>query len=153
MKNHLTLLLIVLFSTANSQVKSPCGNVKKKADPKKYLNLYDQVSFDQEINTYVLTKDWYTPFNGTGQTWNRGGFVLTEITCINGKRDGSDTSYYSSGCIKAIEKHIIGIKNGPQQFFYDSTGQLNKEETYLNGKLNGVSKEFNPRTQKCVRRH
>ena len=93
MKNHITLLLIVLFSTANSQVKSPCGNVKKKADPKKYLNLYDQVSFDQEINTYVLTKDWYTPFNGTGQTWNRGAFVLTEIKYINGKREGSDISY------------------------------------------------------------
>ena len=143
MKNHLTLFLIVLFSAANSQVKSPCGNVKKKAEPKKYLNLYDQVSFDEEINTYVLTKDWYTPFNGTGQTWNRGGFVLEEITCVNGKRDGSDTSYYSSGCIKAIQRHIIGIKNGAQQFFYDSTGQLTKEETYLNGKLNGISKEFN----------
>ena len=143
MKLFLVLSSWFLSITIISQTLSPCGNPKKKAEPKRYMNLYDQVSYDKEINTYVLTKDWYTPFNGKGQTWNRGGFVLEEFTCINGKRDGIDTSYYSSGCIKAIQSHIIGIKNGTQLFLFDSTGQVNREETYFNGKLNGPQKEFN----------
>lgn len=143
MKKSTLILFLIVFKGAISQEKSPCGNVRKKAEPKRYLNLYDQVAFDEEINTYVLTKDWYTPFNGTGQTWNRGGYVLDEIHCVNGKRDGSDTSYYSSGCIKSIQRNIIGIKNGAQQNFFDSTGKIYKEETFLNGKLNGITKEFN----------
>lgn len=143
MKKFAVIILVLVVNAVMSQEKSPCGNVKKKAEPRRYLNLYDQVSYDQEINTYVLTKDLYTPFNGTGQTYNRAGYVLDEMYCVNGKRDGSDTCYYSSGCIKAIQKHIIGIKNGVQQFFFDSTGKISKEETFLNGKLNGLTKEFN----------
>lgn len=143
MKLFLAISSWCLTFSLVSQTLSPCGNPKKKAEPKSCMNLYDQVSYDQEINTYVLTKDWYTPLNGKAQTWNRSGFVLEEITCINGKRDGTDTSYYSSGCIKAIQRHIIGIKNGTQLFFFDSTGQVNSEETYFNGKLNGPKKEFN----------
>lgn len=143
MKHVTVIFLLLAINSVMSQEKSPCGNIKKKAEPRRYLNLYDQVSYDQEINTYVLTKDWYTPFNGTAQTYNRAGYVLDEIHCVNGKRDGSDTSYYSSGCIKTIQRYIIGIKNGAQQSFFDSTGKISKEETFLNGKLNGVSKEFN----------
>ena len=105
MKNHLTLLLIVLFGTANSQVKSPCGNVKKKAEPKKYLNLYDQVSFDEEINTYVLTKDWYTPFNGTGQ------FATYQPRSISspGSLKGAGFPTHQSPGKKTISTKIVGV--------------------------------------------
>jgi antitoxin component YwqK of YwqJK toxin-antitoxin module len=143
MKNLLIICLLSTISSVFGQVKSPCGNIRKKSEPRRYLNCYDQVSYDEEINTYVLTKDGFTPFNGTCQTWNRSGYVLEELTCTNGKRDGIDTSFYGSGCVQSTQGYILGIKNGKHQVFFDSTGQLRKEENYLNGKLNGLVQEFN----------
>mgnify|MGYP000524686323 FL=1 len=143
MKNLLILCLLSTVSSVFGQVKSPCGNIRKKSEPRRCLNCYDQVSYDEEINTYVLTKDGFTPFNGTCQTWNRSGYVLEELTCTNGKRDGIDTSFYGSGCVQSTQGYILGIKNGKHQVFFDSTGQLRKEENYLNGKLNGLVQEYN----------
>jgi len=87
MKNLFVICLLSIISSVFGQVKSPCGNIRKKSEPRRCLNCYDQVSYDEEINTYVLTKDGFTPFNGTCQTWNRSGYVLEELTCTNGKRD------------------------------------------------------------------
>ena len=143
MKTVLLFLNLLLSISLFAQAVSPCGNARKRANPKKFANLYDEIYYDEQINTYVLSKDYFTPFTGTAQTWNRSGFVLSEITCIDGKRDGIDTAYYVSGCIKEIKSHILGTVHGTQQSFYDSTGQLKKEENYANGRLNGVIKEFN----------
>jgi antitoxin component YwqK of YwqJK toxin-antitoxin module len=143
MKTILTsLFLTVVTFLSVAQEKSPCGNVRKKAEPKVYLNCTDKIMFDQEINTYVLEKDGFTPFNGTCQTYNRSGYVLEELTCINGKRDGIDNSYFGSGCIQSTQSHILGIQNGPQKVFFDTTGQLRVEKNYLNGKLHGRHCEF-----------
>jgi len=143
MKNLFVICLLSIISSVFGQVKSPCGNIRKKSEPRRCLNCYDQVSYDEEINTYVLTKDGFTPFNGTCQTWNRSGYVLEELTCTNGKRDGIDTSFYGSGCVQSTQGYILGIKNGKHQVFFDSTGQLRKEENYLNGKLHGLVQEYN----------
>lgn len=140
---YLTLSLIVLQGLAQKPPLTPCGNEHKKAEPRACLNCYDQVMYDEEINTYVLAKDGFTLFTGKCQSWNRAGYLLEELTCKNGKRDGIDTSYYSSGCVQSVQSYIIGIKNGKQQVFYDTTGQLRKEENYLNGKLHGSLQEYN----------
>lgn len=146
MVNRFYLILLGCLISGSSllaQSVSPCGNKKVMAQTKVYLNCYDKIQYDEEINTYVLAKDGYSPFTGTCQTWNRGGFLIEQITCKNGKRDGKDTSYYASGCIQSVQDYVIGIKNGPQLVFYDSTGQLQKEINYSMDKLNGPSKEFN----------
>jgi len=137
------LCFLCFFTLPYAQTMSPCGNKKVMAQPKVYLNCFDKIQFDEEINTYVLAKDGYSPFTGTCQTWNRGGFLIEQITCKNGKRDGRDTSYYASGCIQSVQDYVIGIKNGPQLVFFDSTGQIQKEVNYAMDKLNGASKEFN----------
>jgi len=130
-------LISLLVISPIAQEKSPCGNVRKKAEPRAYLNCSDKILYDKEINTYVLEKDGFTPFNGTCQTYNRNGYVLEELTCIDGKRNGIDNSYFGSGCLQSTQSYILGIQNGPQKVFYDSTGQLRAEENYLNGKLHG----------------
>ncbi|NBX38490.1 MAG: toxin-antitoxin system YwqK family antitoxin [Flavobacteriia bacterium] len=141
-KNPVSVLFLVTSLTLFSQEKSPCGNVHKKAEPKAFLNCFDQIMYDEEINTYVLAKDGFTLFDGTCQSYNRSGFVIDELTCKKGKRDGVDNSYFSSGCIQSTQSYIIGIKNGPQKVFFDTTGQLRREENFLNGKLNGRVCEF-----------
>ena len=142
-----TLTLLIAFTILILQVhhaqKSPCGNLHKKAQPRVYLNCLDQIMYDEEINTYVLAKDGDTPFNGTCQSYNRSGFVLEELSFKNGKRDGVDTSYFSSGCVQSTQGYIIGIKNGAHKVFYDTTGQLRKEENYQDGKYHGRVCEFN----------
>jgi antitoxin component YwqK of YwqJK toxin-antitoxin module len=143
MKHVTVIFLLLAINSVMSQEKSPCGNNRKKSSPRMCLNCYDQVAFDEEINTYVLTKDGFTPFNGTCQTWNRAGYVLEELTCVNGKRDGVDTSYYGSGCVQSTQGYILGIKNGKHQVYFDSTNQLRKEENYLRGKLHGLVHEYN----------
>lgn len=137
-----TIFLIAVCSQVTAQEKSPCGNIRKKAEPREFLNCTDKILYDETTNTYVLEKDSYTLFEGTCQTYNRSGYVLEEITCKNGKRDGIDNSYFSSGCIQSTQCYMVGIKNGPQKVFYDSTNQLRKEENFQNGKWHGRVCEF-----------
>ena len=57
---YLTLSLMVLQGLAQKSPLTPCGNEHKKAEPRACLNCYDQVMYDEEINTYVLAKDGFT---------------------------------------------------------------------------------------------
>ena len=71
----LTFLIAFLTSILHAHFaqKSPCGNLRKKAQPRICLNCLDQIQYDNETNTYVLAKDGYTPFDGTCQSYNRSG--------------------------------------------------------------------------------
>ena len=136
-KPLILLVLTLAFYMDSMGQKTPCGTEHIKAQPKVFLNCRDKILFDEELNQYYLAKDGRTLFDGTCQTYNQGGFVIEELTCKNGKRDGQDHSYYGSGCVRSIQTYSFGVKNGPQQVFFDSTGQIQREENYLNGKLNG----------------
>lgn len=125
-----------------SQSLSPCGNKKKIGEPKKYVNCYDKVGYDEEQNIYVLAKDRVTPFDGTCQSCYRNGLVMEQITARQGKRDGTDTSYYSSGCIQSIQTFVVGIQHDKVSIYFDSTGKIMKEVGFYMGKKNGTTIEY-----------
>ena len=106
------------------------------------------------------------PFTGKCESCFMNGLIERRITFVNGKEEGTDTSYYESGCPQAIRTHIQGEESGTWTYFYDSTQQIawemnfymgekngkdvymkpngdtTKEETYKNGLLHGVKKSY-----------
>ena len=124
------------------QKQGPCYAKKRMCDRRLYVNAYDKVAFDEETQTYLLRSDYRTLFNGTCETCYRTNVLQERITIKNGKRDGSDTSFYSSGCIQSIQSYSLGVKNGKFLIYFDSTGRLTSEGNYLAGKKNGEFVDF-----------
>ena len=99
MKTKIIILLCVFYSTGINAQKTTCFAKKRMCDRRLYVDAYDKLAFDEETQTYFLKSDYRTRFDGTCETCYRNNVLTERITIKNGKREGSDTSFFKSGCL------------------------------------------------------
>lgn len=151
----LTVLLVVLSSTAFGQIPVPGAGGKeqpcyKKADDRKgrrfpewdcgkiagIVDCNEKLELDEGSNT-VITASGKTPFSGTCETCHNNGLLERRVTFVAGKTNGTDTTYYATGCPMVIRTHVQGVENGHWTYFYDSLGTIAWEMNYSVGQQNG----------------
>ena len=138
-----TLLLLVLLSaTIKAQVPEPCKSTRQVCPRGNVKYCHESVAFDEEHNLYLLRKDYATPYNGTCVSCFPSFTIEEKLNFVNGRRQGTDTSFYQSGCLQSIQSYQIGLQDGPTYVFYDSTNRVQYEIWYQAGQLNGPSIQF-----------
>lgn len=147
-------LLLVLFTfTAFGQPPIPVvkkDSCYKAADARKkqrfpewecgkiagIVDCNEKLELDEGSNT-VITSAGKMPFSGTCETCHMNGLLERRVTFVNGKTNGIDTTFYSTGCIMQIRSHVQGVENGTWTNFYDSLGTVAWEENYSMGQKHG----------------
>lgn len=139
-----------------------CGKLAGAVDCNEKL-IYD------DITETIMTGKTGAPFTGVCETCHLNGLLERRITFVNGKENGTDTTFYKSGCPQVVRSHINGFENGKWTYYYDSTGYIAWEmnysmgmqhgqqlyltkkgdttriENYNMGKLNGVKRTYFPK--------
>lgn len=184
MKKFITFLFLTSLTYSISQIagipeKKKC-NDKQTArkgqrfadwDCGKSSNVVDcneKLDLDENTNT-VFSKGTGSPFTGTCETCHNNGILERKVSFVGGKENGTDTSYYETGCPMVIRTHIQGAENGQWTFFHDTIysvvawemnffagekhgkhvyftkkGDTTLLEHYQNGLLDGVKKKYYP---------
>jgi hypothetical protein len=137
MKCILTTFLLFCLTSFNSQTEKPCYQTKRICNYKQLQNCKDLVAFDERSHTYLSRKDYTTPFTGRCATCYNNGQLQESIIVVNGKRDSIGESYYESGCIQSKQTFVLGKLNGLSTFYYDSTGKKEIEVSHFLDKLDG----------------
>ncbi len=104
----------------------------------------EKLTYDENTNT-ILSQNDGSAFSGTCETCFSNGLLERRITFLDGKEDGSDTTFYRSGCRKVIRNHMRGEENGQWLYYYDSTASLAWEINYLVGEKHGKAIYFGPK--------
>lgn len=147
MKNTQRIFCFFLFAIGNiglqAQTTNPCGKVDKRCEQKRYINCYDKVKYDEEQNLYFQAKNMHAVFDDTCQSCYRNGLVMEQISVKQGKRNGTDASYYYSGFVQGVQTYSMGIENGVFYACFDSLDQIHKQIGYKMGQQNGKEIEFN----------
>lgn len=107
-----------------------CGKLAGVVDCNEKLEL------DEASNT-VITASAKKPFSGQCETCHMNGILERRVTFVNGKTNGTDTTYYASGCPMVIRTHVQGVENGHWTYFYDSLGTVAWEMNYSVGQKHG----------------
>lgn len=157
MKN-LVALLLFLPLVVNSQISTP--KLEKKCYEKANKNnrfatwecgqlagvvdCNEKLTFDENTNTILSVNDG-SAFTGTCETCFSNGTIERRITFLDGKENGSDTTFYPSGCRKVMRDHLRGEENGQWLYYYDSTANLAWEMNYLVGQKHGKCIYFGPK--------
>ena len=140
MKNLILILILIALcpSLCNilAQESTPCYK-RKRICPQKYNDCRNLVSFDEESNTYLSKRDNSMLYSGTCISCYRNGVMQEQITIVDGKRNGQDTSYYISGCPQSVQNFVLGKLNGTSVVFFDSTNRIEREITHVNNVVNG----------------
>ena len=102
----LTVSLLCIFSQTSYTQKTPCFKRKKICNFQYLTNCYEKVAFDTASNRYYSRQNLGSFFDGTCTTCHRNGVVEQQITINEGKRNGTDTSYFPSGC-PTPRKHLL----------------------------------------------
>ncbi len=130
------LFIFFLISNVYSQ-EIPCYKRKKICPQNNALDCRNQVSFDPESSIYFVKNNFGMTYSGTCIVCHRNGVLQEEITILDGKRDGADTSYYPSGCPQSVQSFVLGKLHGKSVVFYDSTNRISKEITHYNNVVDG----------------
>ncbi|MES2590098.1 MAG: hypothetical protein V4622_14050 [Bacteroidota bacterium] len=126
----------------------------------------EKLDFDEGNNT-LFSKGTGEPFSGTCETCHNNGILERKVSFVNGKENGTDTTYYETGCIMVVRNHIQGVQNGKWNFYHDTIveilawemnyfagekhgkqifltkkGDTTLFENYQNGLLEGVKKKY-----------
>ena len=133
---RITSLLIFAINIGLCQ-ETPCYKRKKVCPQNSSFDCRNQVSFDDQNMTYYVKNNFNMTYSGTCIVCHRNGVLQEEITIIDGKRDGSDTSYFQSGCPQSVQSFVLGKLHGTSVVFYDSTNRVAKEITHYNNLVNG----------------
>ncbi|MDP5066351.1 MAG: hypothetical protein NWP99_03550 [Crocinitomicaceae bacterium] len=149
------LLLVLLSATIKAQVPEPCKSTRQVCPRGNVKYCHESVAFDEEHNLYLLRKDYATPYNGTCVSCFPSFTIEEKLNFVNGRRQGTDTSFYQSGCLQSIQSYQIGLQDGPTYVFYDSTNRVQYEIWYQAGQLNGPSIQFsrNARADTLMYKH
>jgi antitoxin component YwqK of YwqJK toxin-antitoxin module len=189
MKIFLTLSISLSFalSAFGQNPDYPDSGFANKAEAKnkKVLGLkegkwYERVKwYDEPFSSSVPAEatdaninDWYTltvykkgkPY-GIARRYDLKGILERESPYVNGKRNGTEKQFYTSGKLfwltkyrndtlmdtangyfesgKLLDRVIYknGEKNGVEKLYYES-GTLNDEYPWVNDTLNGIAKEY-----------
>lgn len=115
-----------------------CGKLAGVVDCNAELD-YDQESgliLKKAMNNADLTGVG-KPFTGQCETCYMSGVLERRISFVDGRENGTDTTYYESGCPQVVRTHIQGEESGTWTYFYDSTQQVAWEMNYYLGEKNG----------------
>jgi antitoxin component YwqK of YwqJK toxin-antitoxin module len=107
-----------------------CGKLAGVVDCNEKLEL------DEASNT-VITVSAKKPFSGQCETCHMNGILERRVSFVNGKQNGTDTTYYASGCPMVIRTHVQGVENGHWTYYYDSLGTVAWEMNYSVGQKHG----------------
>ena len=134
-----TVLLFFVLSIGPSLLsqKKPCFKRKKICNYQYLTNCYEKVAFDSTTNRYYSRSNFGSLFDGSCTTCHRNGVVEQQITILEGKRHGSDTSYYASGCPYSSQKYVHGVLHGESISYYDSTNRVKTIVNHYMGSLYG----------------
>ena len=148
-------LLFFSHSICIAQVPEPCLSSRQVCPMNKVKYCHETVAFDEEHNLYLLRKDYSTPYNGACVSCYPSLTIEEKLNFVNGRRQGTDTSFYKSGCLQSIQSYQIGLQDGPTYVFYDSTNRVQYEIWYQAGQLNGPSIQFsrNARADTLMYKH
>lgn len=96
----------------------------------------EKLTYDPD-RKLILSGNNGAAFSGTCETCHMNGLLERKISFVNGKENGIDTTYYSSGCPQIVRNHIQGAESGKWSFFYDSTMHVAWEMNYMLGLKDG----------------
>jgi antitoxin component YwqK of YwqJK toxin-antitoxin module len=153
----LSILLICFSFSLVAQLemskKEPCWYKGAKRDSMRYVDFEcgvllgvidcnDKLEFDEGQNIF-FAKGTGTPYTGDCETCHNNGIREHLIHFVNGKEDGTDTTFYRSGCTMVVRSLVLGVENGRWIYYYDSIGRPAWIMNYLDGALNGEQIYFN----------
>lgn len=101
------------------------------------INCNDKLEYEEQSNIFYIESTGLK-FTGTCETCHRNGLLERRITFVDGRENGIDTTYYSSGCPMVIRQHDMGLETGTWRFYHDSTNQLAWIKNYYRGVKHGI---------------
>lgn len=145
-KFFILLLSLWFVGGVFAQVPEPCKASRQVCPMKNVKYCHESVAYDEDHNLYLLRKDFATPYDGTCVSCYPSLTIEEKLNFVNGKREGTDTSFYRSGCIQSIQGYKIGLEQGPTAIYFDSTNRIQFEIWYQNGQLHGPSIQFSSKS-------
>ncbi len=118
--------------------KAPCYKKKKICNFQYLTNCYEKVAFDSVTQRYFSRQNFGVPFDGSCATCHRNGVVEQEITIVEGRRNGTDTSYFPSGCPFSSQSFLLGKPHGVSTTYFDSTNRVKSVIEHYMGSVNGT---------------
>ncbi len=149
----ISLLFIVFSSFAQEEIptfkKEPCW--KKSADRagQRYaqwecglsdtvVDCGEKLEMDPGTNT-VFSRGTASPYTGYCETCHMNGLKQRTVYFVNGKQQGTDTTYYQSGCPQVVTSYVAGLENGVWTYYNDSSALEAWQIAYLDGQKHGKS--------------
>lgn len=129
---------------SSAQVPEPCQATRQACPLENAKFCHENLAYDEYKNIYLLRKDFATPYSGTCVSCYPSFTIEEKLNFKDGKRDGTDTSYYKTGCIQSIQTYALGLEQGPTLIYYDSLNVVQFEIGYQAGKYHGASVRFSP---------
>jgi antitoxin component YwqK of YwqJK toxin-antitoxin module len=80
-------------------------------------------------------------FTGIYKSYHPDGYIYSEVSYKDGKKDGTSRRFYSDGKVHSIIQYKEGKKVGTSEWLYTS-GEVYRVSPYTNGKLDGIQKKF-----------
>jgi antitoxin component YwqK of YwqJK toxin-antitoxin module len=133
------ILFLSICKLPFAQVPEKCKVTRQPCPMNNSKFCHEHIAFDEDYNLYLLRKDFATPYTGTCVSCYPSLVLEEKLNFVDGKRQGTDTSYYKSGCIQSIQSYQIGLENGATYIYYDSVNLVHFEIWYQNGQLHGPS--------------
>ena len=80
-------------------------------------------------------------FTGVYKSFHPDGYLYSEVSYLDGKKDGISKRFYSDGKVHSIIEYKGGKKIGVSKWFYTS-GEVYRETPYTDGKIDGIQKKL-----------
>ena len=136
------IISCILFAQGVSAQKIPCYKKKKICNFQFLTNCYEKVAFDSITQRYYSRQNFGVPFDGSCATCHRNGVLEQEMTFVEGRRNGIDTSYYPSGCPYSSQSFLLGNPHGKSTTYFDSSFRVKTEIEHYMGRVNGSYIEY-----------
>lgn len=79
---------------------------------------------------------------GPTRNYDREGRLLSEVNYINNQKEGLATNYYAkTGKVNSTLEYKGGIKQGDERYYYEN-GQVYRISPYVNGLIEGIQKLY-----------
>ncbi len=155
MKIRFLFLLIICqhLKILFAQDSSPCDQSRKICPNQNVKYCHEFLAYDELTNLYLLRKDYSTPYTGSCVSCYPSFIIEEKLNFKDGKRDGTDTSYYKTGCIQSIQTYSLGLEQGPTRIYYDSLNIIHFEIGYQEGKYHGASIRFSTNGDTLMFKH
>lgn len=108
------------------------------------IDCNSELTYDEETNTvYKQSRDMSNlagsnkPFTGTCESCHMNGRIQRRVSFVNGKENGTDTTFYESGCPQIVRTLVEGVDHGTWYYMYDSTEMLAWEMNFYMGEKHG----------------